>query len=103
VLGDFEDFPPPRHPISGKITLDGKPLNKGTLQFFHTVEVTWTPYETIRSDGTFSSKMPVGSYHVVIDKSDPEVPEKYRTPGRSGLMIEIKEGENTFDFDLVTE
>jgi hypothetical protein len=47
--------------------------------------------------------LPVGSYHVVINKPEPDVPEKYRTPGRSGLMIEVKEGENTLDCDLATE
>jgi hypothetical protein len=39
--------------------------------------------------------------HVTILGSKPEVPERYRTLGRSGLMIEVKEGDNVFDFELV--
>lgn len=30
----------------------------------------------------------------------PDVPEKFRDPKTSGLEFEIKEGPNTFDFDL---
>jgi hypothetical protein len=92
----------PGHPVSGKITLDGNPLSQGMIQFFHTVDVQFPGLGFVRN-GTFSTELPAGSYHVVIHHSKPEVPEKYRTPGRSGLMIEVKEGENTFDFELTSK
>ena len=91
-------LPPPSLPVSGKITLDGKPLTTGKIRFHHTKKVHFIEQGIIHK-GTHQARLPVGSYHVLIYKSEPEVPEKYRTV-RSGLMIEVKEGENRFDFEL---
>lgn len=103
ILGEFSDMDSwRRQSVTGNITLDGKPLAEGTIEFFHTVERD-SPGIGVISNGTYRAKLPVGSYHVVIHNSEPEVPEKYRTPDRSGLMIEVKEGENRLGFDLVTE
>ena len=29
-----------------------------------------------------------------------DIPERYRDPKKSGLAIEVKEGENTFDIEM---
>ncbi len=102
--GDVTDMTRwPVQPVAGKVTLDGKPLT-GSIMFYHTVDhdVPGT-YGDIGADGEYHTELVPGSYRVVIRMSEPEVPEKYRTPGGSGLMIEVKEGENTFDFDLAPE
>ena len=39
----------------------------------------------------------------VIASYPPEVPQRYRKLGQSGLMIEVKEGQNTFDLHLASE
>jgi hypothetical protein len=104
ILGDLSDVDRwPKQSVSCNITLDGKPLAEGTIQFFHTMDVCVMFLGFHGNDGNFHAKLPVGSYHVVVHHSEPEVPEKYRTPGRSGLMIEVKEGENRLGFDLVTD
>ena len=93
---------PGQQSVSGKITLDGKPLTEATIEFFHTVDVLFHAIGIVHN-GAYRIELPTGSYHVVIRSSKPDVPKKYRTPDRSGLMIEVKEGENTFDFDLALE
>jgi hypothetical protein len=93
---------PGQQSVSGKITLDGKPLTEANIEFLHNVDVLFQGSAFVQ-DGSYRTKLPTGSYHVIILNSRPEVPNKYRTPDRSGLMIEVKEEENTIDFDLATE
>jgi hypothetical protein len=107
LFGDAEDLSRQfgrvsGEPILGKITLDGKPLSEGSIEFLHTVDVFFSKIGDIHN-GTCGVELPMGSYYVAIHHSDPEVPKKYRRPDQSGLMIEIKEGNNTFDFDLASE
>ena len=89
-------------PVSGKFSLDGKPLSRGLVQFFHTADPQFPGMGHIR-EGTLSTELPRGSYHVVILSSAPQVPTKYGRPGHSGLTIEVAEEGNTFDFDLALE
>ncbi|MBC8869726.1 MAG: hypothetical protein H8E44_09930 [Planctomycetes bacterium] len=93
---------PGQQSVSGKITRDGKPLTEATIEFFHNVDVLFQGSAFVQ-DGSYRTKLPTGSYHVVILRSKPDVPKKYRTPDRSGLMVEVREGENTIDFELSTE
>ena len=72
------------------------------IQFFHTVAVECGGVCSIR-DGAYRTERPPGLYHVAISTPEPAVPKRYRTPGRSGLKIEVKEGENVIDFDLTAE
>jgi len=108
VFGDAEELsrrfgrPTGGEPVSGKITLDGEPLSSGLIQFSHTADTFAQPLGHVR-DGTYSLELPAGSYHVVVLTSQPKVPKKYCRLGQSGLMIEVVEGENAFDFNLANE
>jgi hypothetical protein len=105
LFGDVTTLPPggpPGQPILGKITCQGRPLRKGRILFFHTVAVEYTWFGSI-DDGAYRTELPPGSYHVAILTSESAVPGRYRTPGRSGLKIEVKEGKNVIDFDLTAE
>lgn len=64
----------------------------------------------------YGSGIPLGSYKVSIEPPAPEtrtdtaelvdagdfanIPGKYRSFDTSGFTVEVKEGENTFDFDM---
>jgi hypothetical protein len=107
VFGDVEELDrrfgrPKGEPVSGTITLDGEPLSWGVIQFFHTADGSFPGTGEI-DDGTYSTELPAGSYHVVVLTSEPDVPRKYRRLGQSGLTVEVVEGKNVFDFDLASE
>ncbi len=105
---------PPMAPVSGQVTLDGKPLPRGTVQF--------VPEGTedgnaalgvghIDSNGhyeitTAGVKGAVVGFHKVCvsarEEMDPEgdpvtkslIPERYALPESSGIRIEVKAGED---------
>ena len=107
--------------ISGNVTLDGKPLAKGQVEFigakrraYGAVEegkiVEVTTYEV--GDG-----VPVGMHQVAIRpkidesllmspkgaaafSSGKSVPKKYHRVGTSGLSVEVVSGENKVSFEL---
>lgn len=107
--------------VSGKVTLDGKPLPDGTITFVPLV--SGPAAHTTIADGAYTiarSEGPApGSYRVEISKSEPtgrQVPD-YEYPGKtvaetrnvvperynvnSELKVEIKENDQqTFDFSL---
>ena len=107
-------------PVSGKVTLDGKPLPRGTVVFH--ADNAAQGYAEIRSDGSYRVKtgdqrglMP-GTYRVTITAyktlpstaaDDPEepvpdllTPPRYNKPDTSGLVAEVQPGSNSFDFSL---
>jgi len=107
VFGDAEELSrrfgcPTGEPVSGKITLDGKPLQEGSIQFSHTADPCAVAHGHLR-EGTYSLELPAGSYYVTILSSQPKVPTKYRRLGQSGLTVEVVEGKNVFDFALAGE
>jgi hypothetical protein len=110
-----------RQPVSGAVTLDKKPLTQGSITFTPLADgpsaggmIDQGRYSIARADGPAP-----GSYRVTIvamqptgrKLPDPEgppgslaeelqniVPPRYNT--KSELKVEVKEGGNTFDFDL---
>ncbi|QDU11144.1 hypothetical protein V202x_45600 [Gimesia aquarii] len=112
--------------VSGLVTLDGKPLSKGTVTFQSKSRGEGTlnrpAIGQIDENGrvqlsTFEEGDGVlpGNYTVVITafENDPSVeeyaagaqrksliPEKYSNPLTSGLEAVVTEGENEFTFDL---
>lgn len=112
--------------VSGLVTLDGKPLPKGTVTFQSKSKgdgsLKRPAIGQIDSSGrvqlsTFEAGDGVipGSYTVVITafENDPSaeeyaagakrkslIPEKYSNPITSGLEAIVSEGENEFTFDL---
>ena len=108
--------------VHGTIRLDGKPLTKGTAMFVP--EAGRSAKGAIQSDGTFtlgtfheSDGALIGRHKVAViayeagtfdrpayetpnQKGKPLVPEKYMSPGTSGLTFEVKPGDNRPEFDL---
>jgi hypothetical protein len=108
-------------PVTGKVTLDGKPLAKGTISFHPDKSKGNTlnsPAVGNIENGEFSvaagkdKGVPAGWYKVEIRSSVPINPkdeysehksvisEKYADPATSGLTAEVKEGAASFDFTV---
>lgn len=105
--------------VSGHVTLDGKPLSKGTITFSSKGEAP-SATGTINSSGNYSlsvgtsSKITPGTYQVTIvatelvppTPTDPSplpkklTPAKYEDPSNAEMVREVKQGSNKFDFEL---
>lgn len=120
---------PPLARVKGTVTLDGKPLTSGSVQFTPDQNRGTTgrmALGNINEDGTFElmtitagDGAQVG-YHLVAIESyesssfDPNqpvnqspkslIPKRYTDPKTSALTAEVKSGEeNTFTFELKTK
>ncbi|WP_417388441.1 carboxypeptidase-like regulatory domain-containing protein [Gimesia sp.] len=119
--GTTTDFGP-TGALSGKVTYKGEPVKEGLVQF-NNPEKGFGGQAVIDEDGTYtvtnsSGGLVTGTYQVsvvppTIEKSFgpdtppsevlkemPNIPQKYHYPKSSGLTVEIKEGENTFDIEM---
>ena len=104
--------------VSGKITVEGKPLTQGCVGFVSST-IGASAGGDLREDGTYTldGPVPVGEYRVFltppglgdtppgVESEQPQqelkgVPEKYLEEETTDLTATVKEGENTFDFDL---
>jgi hypothetical protein len=108
----------------GKVTVDGQPVNQGSV-IFENRELGVSRMAELQPDGSFVQKsidfpgLPAGKYRVAVSplgiskgdwqpvtKAAPGVvvtpiPEQYRSVDKSDLTAEVKEGKNPpFDFDL---
>lgn len=114
---------PETAPVSGTVTLNGKPLKNGTVTF-HPEEGKGNPgYGEIREDGTFDlttyelrDGAVLGRHKVTIEVFEAApggppplpgteskistVPRKYASPETSPLRFEVKQGENKAPFPL---
>ena len=122
--GEGDDLP--REPIAGKVTLDGKPLEHGTIRFEPaSMQGTSTVVGAMIDGGSYSvprAQGPVpGEYLVAINSTSDApaadeapgavkkliatkdlVPEKYNA--KSELKAHVKKGEdNTVNFELTTQ
>jgi hypothetical protein len=110
--------------VSGTVTLDGKPLDRGTVAFFPASQGP-AAYGRIRSNGSYSVRvgrekgLPSGEYLVtVVATEHVEVPADWRGPpppgkritpvkygqkSTSGLRFTVEPGWNTIPIDLVTQ
>lgn len=113
---------PPVAKVSGVVTLDGKPLPRGTIQFVPDASKGTegpTAVGTIDSEGHYRLKTAgvegaivgfhkVGVYALKQEPADetappppPLIPPKYFNPETSGLRAEVIAGqENEIDFPL---
>jgi len=109
----------PTHPVKGRVTLDGAPLEKGSIRFSPTGEASPAGGEI--KNGEYSLMAPPGESKVeitstkvigqrkayntpdspMVDITKEVVPEKYNA--RSTLKIEVKAGSNSKDFELSTK
>lgn len=124
---------PPMGQVKGTVTLDGRPLTKGSLTF----EAPGLRPATARVENgqiveattyDLGDGVPVGSHKVAAsatadvadaapganpgDAKAPKlnymsgnslIPTRYNDPGKSGLTAEVKKGANTLDFKLVSK
>lgn len=120
------DDTPPLAPVTGKVTLDGKPLTSGSVQFTPNKDRGTTgrmALGNINEDGTFElmtitpgDGAQVGHHLVAIESYentafDPNkpvnqspkslIPKRYTNPQTSQLTAEVKaDGDNSFTFEL---
>lgn len=103
----------PMGTITGKITVGGKPLIEGRVNFVSDKGVG--AGGNVTPDGSYSLEgpLPVGVYTAFItfdippsrlgtdaEKVMKTVPEKYLGQATSGLTAEVKEGTSEYNFDL---
>lgn len=118
----------PTGTVSGKVTLNGQPVPKGTISFINE-NLAIHGAAILNSDGSYALKsgttfaIPVGDYRVGISgssatdapppdpmelmanpekfKENDSIPPKYRDPKTSGLLVVVKAGSNSdVNFDL---
>ena len=101
--------------VKGKVTLAGAPLTAGTVLFM--TDSGNAASAEVGEGGEYSAMCPPGHYKVSVSPppapdplvapaggqpatSSPPIPKRYHDLGSSGLSVEIKAGENTFDIML---
>jgi hypothetical protein len=111
-------------PVSGNITVNGKPLTVGTLSFRPIAEKGNTspnePGGTIDETGKYTihtqgkEGAPPGWWKVIVSARDPidpkdpykptksHIPDKYELPNKTDLQVEVVEtpGANAYDLKL---
>ncbi|QDT97285.1 hypothetical protein [Gimesia aquarii] len=109
---------------SGKITLDGKPLTSGTLNFYPANEGN-SAFATINSDGTFTvntsagtNGLEPGDYSVVVSYEVPSmiddegaevpgvnpIPARFRNEEAPEISITVpKSGTDALNIDLTSQ
>ena len=108
---------PPFGDVAGTVTMDGKPVDDGSIRFVPVDGNASSAGGSIKG-GKFSVKVPVTKHKVEVSAPKPGtgglikkgdgppveviadewIPEKYNT--RSELTCEVKSGKNTYDLDL---
>jgi hypothetical protein len=106
----------PMGKVSGKVTLQGRPLTAGTVQFTND-KLGAGVSAVLDTEGSYRVETPVptGLYEVTILPPPPpaphemdkaarlprsNIPVKFQDPKTSGLSATIQEGANTADFAL---
>ena len=117
VLSGCGDGRASRVKVSGKVTVEGKPLSVGGISFYPIPEGRQGG-GAIGKDGVYSTTMyelndglPPGSYAVAVNAvqivNDTSkrwhAPQKYSDHETSGLKVEITEETDAMDFDLTWE
>jgi len=124
AIGCGESGAPGRAQAQGTITLDGRPLEKGTVFF---VDASGLPagvgniqggsFEISENAGT-KGVLP-GDYRVKVEswkvepgtlldngsfaKGESAIAKKYNDAGASGLKAEVKPGSNSFEFEVTSK
>jgi hypothetical protein len=106
---------PAHSPVTGSVTLDGKPLGSGAVLFESATGFAGSA--NLASGGTFRMRcqygdgLPVGHYRVAVVPTEPDplrrdaapaspIPLRYRDFATSGLQATMEKGCAPFDFDL---
>jgi hypothetical protein len=107
----------PRSQVSGSVSVNGEVLTGGTVLFM--AEEGQGASATLTSDGLYSLNCPPGRYHVAVcpparpdplvatnadisayEKLNKKIPTIYQDVGTSGIIAEVKLGQNSFDIQL---
>jgi hypothetical protein len=109
--------------VRGKVTYKGKPVSEGTITFINP-SGGGSGDAQLGPDGSYEIKggLVVGDYIVIVtplihyvdtdpgktppspeEKPAPNIPRKYRAQASSPLKATVKEGPNTFNFDMDTK
>ena len=108
--------------VSGVVSVDGKPLDRGKVSFSPTSSGQMA-VSIIQDDGSYELMtnrergLEIGDYRVSIvsremdqtDDGGPPMqgkylaPKRYSTPSTSGLQFSVEAGSNTIDIDLTSE
>lgn len=111
--GSSADFPTGR--VHGRVTHEGVPVQEGVVSVY-SAELGIGASADLAEDGTYTIVEPLrtGKYTVAVlpPESPPEdsipvaakeyanIPQKYRDPRKSGLLLEISEGDRSFDVNM---
>jgi hypothetical protein len=107
--------------VSGTVTFQEKPVAEGQINLYDKTRGVGASADI--TDGKFqiAEPVPAGSYEVTILPPPPplptgeevtvdppktnyaDIPVQYRSGTTSGLVAEIKEGDNTLSFDLTPQ
>ncbi|MFI4876775.1 MAG: hypothetical protein ACIALR_15600 [Blastopirellula sp. JB062] len=108
---------PPTGTVHGKVTHQGKPVTIGEITFY-SGELGSGITETLDAEGAYQTQLPIPTGQYVVTILPPErppvdgslaqsgqqvvkdIPMKYRDPRKSGLTIEVRAGENSFDIEM---
>jgi hypothetical protein len=110
------------HPVSGKITMNGKPLALGSVSFRPMKDKgntsTLDPGGEIEQDGTYlvftqaGEGVPAGWWKVIVSARDPidpkdpykptksHIPAKYELLDKTDLMVQVEESPPPGAYDL---
>lgn len=94
--------------VSGLVTLDGKPLSGGEVEF-SADDKSASHRVKLNEDGRFTlqpKQMATATYTVTIKgKNDKEasVPAKFQSTATSGLQLQVQPGDNEMQIELASE
>ncbi len=84
--------------VTGKIKFLGKPAPEGTITL---VDAAGKKKSGEIKDGVYTVKgLANGEYRITVTDKNKAVPAKYGAAESSGLIIYVKKGKQSFDFDL---
>ena len=82
--------------VSGRITIDGKPLAAGRV-FFHLDDGQFVGAKV--KDGAYSiDRVPTGTRKITVEGKG--VAPKFTSESTSGLTVEVKKGKSSYDIVL---
>ena len=112
LIGDGQPKPDharKRYPVSGVVTLNGKPLESGTITL-HPLDAAGSQAVATIENGayTLTTRVPgdgalPGEYVVTIELKDPPavgLPRRYSNQKTSPLRCEIRTPKNIIDFNI---
>ena len=108
----------PRYKVSGKVTYQGQPVERGEITF-EDPTAGQVNSSSLGSGGSYALEVPAGDYRVSIapplvetkgtadsppdqvpDPSVKNIPKRYWTQEKSGLSAQVAKDKQSFDFDL---